>query len=97
MIWFDAGTGTWEEIPAEINDQARTMTAGITRGGTYAVCLKAPPATVPPSTPVAPTTPVSVGFPWMIVIPVIVLIAVALAALVYFMSTRTYKGGPPPE
>jgi hypothetical protein len=33
----------------------------------------------------------------MIVIPVIVLIAVALAALVYFMSTRTYKGGPPPE
>jgi PKD repeat protein len=97
IISYDPGTGAWTELATTVDDQAGTLTGQITRGGTYAVCMRAPPTTIPPTEPVIPITPVSGGIPFMVVIPVIVLLVVAVGALVYFMSTRRWKRGPPPE
>jgi PKD repeat protein len=97
IIWYNEAVGTWEELSTGIDQEGHTLSAMIGHGGVYAVCIRASPTTIPTETAVPPTTPISVGFPWMIVIPAILLILVILGALVYFMSTRTFKGGPPPE
>ncbi len=97
IIWYNEAEGTWVEISTGVDQPGHTLSAIIGHGGIYAVCIRTPPTLVPTETAVPPTTPVSVGFPWMIVIPAILLILVILGALVYIMSTRTFKGGPPPE
>ncbi len=98
IIFHDSRTGSWTEITTTADAGARSLTGQITRGGTYAICMRAPPTTIPPTGPTpVPTTPPAGGFPFKVVIPVIVLLVVALGALVYFMSTRRWKGGPPPE
>ena len=98
IISFNPDAGAWTEIPTELREETRTLTGHITHSGTYAICMKAPPpTTLPTEPPVTPTQPGTGGFPFTVAIPIIVLLVVALGALVYFMSTRRWKGGPPPE
>ena len=72
--------------------------AMVTKGGIYTLCTKASqptPVTTEPT--VSPAVPGASGFPLGIIIPVILLIVVIVGVIVYFISTRTFKGGPPPQ
>ncbi|MDD1705698.1 MAG: PKD domain-containing protein [Methanoregulaceae archaeon] len=98
IIWYNASTRSWEEIPARADSGSGAVEAMVSRGGIYALCIRAaPPAPVTTVPTVSPAIPGESGIPWSIVIPVIVLLLVAVGVIAYFISTRTFKGGPPPE
>jgi len=98
IVWYNPSSGAWEDIATESDSGARTVKAMVTKGGIYALCTKAaPPTPVTTEPTVSPTTPGTAGIPMSIVIPVILLIVVIIGAVVYLISTRTFKGGPPPE
>lgn len=98
ILWYNSSSGAWEDIVTENDSGTRTMTALVSKGGIYALCIKAaPPTPVTTEPTVSPTTPGTAGIPMSIVIPAILLIVVMVGTVVYFISTRTFKGGPPPE
>lgn len=98
MIWYNPSSGAWEDIATEKDSGARTVKAMVTKGGIYALCTKAAPPTPATTEPtVSPTTPGTAGLPMSIVIPAILLIVVIVGAIVYVISTRAFKEGPPPE
>jgi PKD repeat protein len=98
IVWYNPSSEAWEDIATETEPGARTVEVMVTKGGIYALCIKAAPQTPVPIEPtLVPTTPGTTGLPMNILVPIILLIVVVVGVIVYFISTRTFKGGPPPE
>ena len=82
VMWYNSGTGNWQDIPATVNPATRTVTAEVSHFSIYALAWTAPekvvagaegtPAGSPPGEP-APALPA-----WALAL--IVVLAVALAA-----------------
>lgn len=99
LMWYDPSTGIWQLLETSVNEEARSVSARITRGGIYGLFTGIP--TTGPTVPEATPTPTGtraegVTSPWVWLVPVLViLIGVAAALGVYLFKIRPGRGKPP--
>jgi len=93
---YNPATGAWEDLPTTVDHEAGTVSAFITRGGTYALFSCVAAITTPETTTTqVPTTPVYAGFPWMLVAIMGVVVLAVVIVVVYLTWIRPGAGKPP--
>jgi len=87
VMWYNPGTGAWQDIPATVSPATRTVTAEVSHFSIYALAWTAPEKGVagaegtPAGSPVGEPGP---AFP----VPALVLVVVLIAALAAFLVMR---------
>lgn len=102
LMWYDPAAGTWQTLETSVNEEARSVSTRITRGGTYGLFTTTPTAgpTVPGPTP-SPTGAQAAGVTppgsWFVPVLLILICIAAAAIAVYWWKFRPGNGKPPAE
>ena len=82
VMWYNPGTGEWQEVPATVDAATRTVTAQVSHFSLFALTwAAAPPAeattgTAPGETPSGPQQPTGGEIPWALIAAGVLVIAV---------------------
>ncbi|HOS67588.1 MAG TPA: hypothetical protein PLI54_06595, partial [Methanoculleus sp.] len=83
VIWYNPGTGKWQEIPATVDPAARTITAEVAHFSIYALAWTVP-ATTAEAQQTGTPTPTGGEPPWPLIgIGAVILIGAAIGGFVY--------------
>jgi PKD repeat protein len=97
LRWWDAMNTSWTNLPSTVDQANRTVSAPVTRAGTYALFQVAgatTPTTATPETTVPPTTSAPPGqIPWVYFVPLILIAIIAIMIGLYYWSRKR----KPPE
>lgn len=99
VMWYNPGTGEWQEVPATVDPATRTVTAQISHFSLFALAWAAAPpgeATVGPTSATpgetppgpGPEQPTGGGTPWVLLAAGILVVAGGLAAGCYLLKKR---------
>ncbi len=97
VMWYNPGTGAWQEVPATVDPATRTVTAEVSHFSLFALTWAAaspaeattgPAGTAPGDVPSGPEQPTGGETPWALIAAGVLVVAAVLAAGWYLHKKR---------